>query len=216
MVSFLDYCYKLDKFYRLISNRYTKYILYFFNSLFGFFIGLLSFVSFNHILSGNNDGVMFFIAAIVMMFMVEFLQIIFKNSYNSIFTIDKINIYPLSKFHHLRNLLISNFFSSRLIYFIVLFVTILYFSINHNIIHLLITALTFTIFYSIVSILFTVLDYGYAFLVKLFGKKTNYIVIGFYMGVILIFRLIFNHIKGIDFENFKITLIHILKSILNI
>jgi len=182
MISFLKDFLNLDTFYNLISIRYSKRIMWFLNSVFGLFAGLLSFYSLKFIVGNKNKmGAMLFLASLMLISLAELININFKNSFNSIYTLNKIDIYPISKLEHIKNLFFSDFFNFRLIYYIIPFLLILFFSVNFNFLFVLQSVLIFIITYIIATTIFTLTDYGYASLIKLFGEKAKYSVLIFFL-----------------------------------
>lgn len=216
MIKHFIYFITLDKFFKLISNRYSKGTFYFINTALGIFSGILCFYSLKFISANNSEiGVPLLLGSLGIIFFAELLNISSKNSFISIYTLNKIDVYPISKPEHIKNLFLSNFFNFRSIYFIVLFSLVIYFSINFNVLYFFQVLIIFTLFYFFATLLFTLGDYGFAFLVKLFDKKANYFVIGFFM--ILMFSTSFINKTDIDLEMDKIiiNLTHILNFILN-
>jgi len=178
----ITYSLELNKYFNLISIRYSKKIMLLLNSVLAFFSGLLCYYSLKFIVENKNKtGAMLFLVSLMLVSFAELININFKNSFNSIYTLNKIDIYPVSKLEHLKNLFFSDFFNFRLIYYIVLFSLILFFSVNFNFLFVLQSVLIFIFTYIIVTAIFTLTDYGYASLIKLYGEKAKYSMLIFFL-----------------------------------
>lgn len=210
-----DFLY-LDRFYNLISNRYSKRIMWFLNSVFGFLTSILCLYSFQLVTKNQTEmSSILFLSSISVVIFSELINISYKNSYKSIFTLDRIDIYPISKFEHLKNLFISNYFNSRLIYFIVLLFLVIYYSINFSALYLIQVSIIFMLFYFFATLIFTLADYGYALLVKLFGKKANFFLMGFIL-IPMLSKSIINKLDiDLEMEEILIKLSHLINFILN-
>ncbi len=216
MKSFIKDFLNLDAFYNLISIRYSKRIMWFLNSVFGLFTGLLSFYSLKFIVGNKNKmGAILFLSSLMMIFLAELININFKNSFNSIYTLNKIDIYPISKLEHIKNLFFSDFFHSRSIYYLIPFSLIIFFSVNFNFLFVMQSVLIFIFIfiYFIATAIFTLTDYGYASLIKLFGEKAKYSVLVFFLILSAAMSLLdkFN----INIDDILIEVTHIINFLLN-
>ena len=205
---------KLDKFYKMIAIRYSKGIFYLINLTFGIFAGVLYYYSLKFILTNHDEnGVSLLLGSLGIIFFAELLNISSKNSFISIYTLDRIDIYPISKLKHLKNLFLSDLFHSRATYHSIFLFVIFFFFINITIYTVLQTILIFISLYFISTAIFTLIDYGYACLVKYFGKKAAY-------SVLVLYLLIFSSISildklNINIDKFSTFPTHLVKYLLN-
>lgn len=182
----------LDKFFILISRRYSKGIFYLLNAAFGIFTGILCYYSLKNISENKSEiGVILFLVSIFLILIAELININSKNSFISIYTLNKLDIYPISQLEHIKNLFLSDLFNSRSIYYLSVFLMIMFFSANITAYFVLKSVLIFVLIYLISTAVFTLIDYGYAYLIKYFGEKAKY-------SFMLVFLLILATLNILD------------------
>lgn len=208
------YFIKLDKFFKLISRRYSKGIFYLLNTAFGFFSGILCYYSLINISTNKSEiGVILFLVSLLLIFVAELLNISFKNAFISIYTLNNIDLYPTSKPEHIKNLFLSDFFNSRSIYYLTFFLIILFFSENTAIYFVLKSVVIFISLYFISTAIFTLVDYGYAILIKYFGEKAKISLLLLILLLSASLNIMDN--SSINIDDYFTTPIHVIKFLIN-
>jgi hypothetical protein len=204
----------LDKFYYLIAKRYSKGIFHLINITLGIFSGILFYYSLKYFSVNNGKiGLPLVLGSLGLIFFAELININFKNSFTSIFTLRIIDIYPLSKMQQIKNLYFSNLIHSRLIYYLPLFVLIFFFSVNINTYFILKSVMIFILIYLISTAVFTFIDYGYACLIKNFGEKAKYSFMIFFIIILAATSILAK--LNINIDDYSSIPIQIIKFLLN-
>lgn len=175
---------ELNKYFNLISKRYSRWSFNLVNIAFSIFIGLSFFFSMKNLLVNKAEaGLIFFIASIVLSFIAELINLMAKNSFISNYTLDRIDIYAISKYEHFFNLFISNIIYIRWLYYFIFFVLLFLLTENYKIVNFIKISILFVFIYLSATIIFTLIDYAYASLIKYVGNKARYSFLFFFLFI---------------------------------
>ena len=190
MITNTKYYLTINKYYRLIEKRYSKLIFLVIDLSFAFFTGILTYYSLKFFEQNRTEiAAGCFLGLIGMVLITEILQINIRNSFQSTLTLQKIDIYPLSKLEQLKIRFISSLFSFRILYYLLPLILLLVFQTKLFNLFTVLLLLIFSLIYLSSTIIFTLFDFGFAKLIQRFGKKANMVIPFIYLVFIVIYNL---------------------------
>lgn len=181
---------------QILKRTKRKYLIWILN---GFF-GLCSLLMFNFALTRIQNNLTYKIAeiliyGIVLLLAGELFNVFEGFRKESVYSFDKIAIYPVSKWKHLLNIYLSFLYNSRLTLYLLPTAVFLFYSLPVNfvgsILFLGFTVLGYVLITCVVSSKYFVLNYIYC----RYGENTQKILVSFILFLLLGFSLTFEYVE---------------------